>query len=160
MKLAFTRFPVFVLILAFISGCNCEECGEPAENEPYVKLRFFRKTDISSANVAIREFNGIAGAEIRQFQDTTNEFQLPLSTQDDESFIILTYADASDYEIEFVDTIHLSYVRDFEYTPKNFVQVVGNGTEVLFHTMDSLSLTCSDTLNICNSNETVLRAFF
>jgi len=108
----------------------------------------------------VRTFNGQDAAEISYFQDTTNEYVLPLSMHSDQSEIILTYASTSDFETEYSDTILISYKRSFMSDPLNFAQLIGLDTNILEHTMDSLAFSCKDTLGICNSNESKIKAYF
>jgi len=123
-------------------------------------VQFFQKSDLSTANVAIREFNGQAGDEIIYYQDTTNQFILPLSMSADSSLIILTYVSSEDYEQQITDSIYVSYVRTFETSPKNIVQMVTGNTQIINHTFDSLALVCKDTVGICLSNESTIKAYF
>lgn len=151
---------ILTILYTGLSGCfNCEECG-PTDDEPYVNLHFYRKSDLSPVSVAIREFNGRLGEEILYFQDTTSQFILPLSMSADSSMIILKYISSDNYELEITDTIEISYERIIETTPKNIVELSSQNTQVLIHTFDSLVLICKDTLGICNSNESTIQAFF
>ena len=144
----------------FFAGCTCEDCGTPLEKEPYVRINFFQMSNLSSANVVVHTFNGQDATEISYFQDTTNEYVLPLSMHSDLSEIILTYASSSDFETEYSDTLLIEYDREFLTNPENYVLVIGLGTSVLEHTLDSLAFTCKDTLGICNSNESKIKAYF
>lgn len=144
----------------WFSGCSCEDCGQPLEKEPYVKINFSRMSSLASTDVVVRTFNGQDATEISYFQDTTNEYVLPLSMHSDQSEIILTYAATSDFETEYSDTILIEYEREFITDPLNFVQVIGLSTAVLEHTLDSLAFSCKDTLGICNSNESKIKAYF
>ena len=106
------------------------------------------------------EFNGKAGEEISYYQDTTSEFLLPLSMWSDSSLIILTYVSSDDYDLEIIDSIQLSYERTYETTEKNLVELNSYKTQIASHTFDSLILICGDTLGICKSNESTIKAFF
>ena len=142
------------------SGCfTCEDCV-PTDDEPYVNLQFFRKSDLSAVSVAIREFNGKPGEEIIYYQDTTSQFILPLSMYADSSMIILKYVSSDNYDVELIDTIGISYERTLKTNPKNIVELNDLNTQVLIHTFDSLVLVCKDTLGICKSNESTIKAFF
>jgi hypothetical protein len=142
------------------SACNpCNDC-KPSDDEPYVNVEFFKKSNLETINVAIREFNGQAGEEIIYYQDTTSQFILPLSMSSDSSLIILTYVSSDDYDTHITDSIYISYDRIFETTPKNIVQIVTDNTRIINHSFDSLALVCKDTLGICISNESTIKAYF
>ena len=156
----FRLFLLGLLIVIGTSGCTpCNDC-EPSDDEPYVKLEFFKKSDLETVNVAIREFNGQAGEDIIYYQDTASQFILPLSMSSDSSLIVLTYVSSDDYDTEITDSVYISYDRIFETTPKNIVQIVTDNTQIINHSFDSLALVCKDTLGICISNESTIKAYF
>lgn len=143
-----------------IPGCiTCDDC-EPSEDEAFVNVQFFKKSNLGAANVAIREINGQLGDEITYYQDTTSQFILPLSMSSDSSLIILTYVSSDNYDLEITDSIHISYNRTFETSPKNIVQMVTDNTQIINHSFDSLALVCKDTVGICLSNESTIKAYF
>jgi len=121
-------------------------------------LRFYKKSNLSSASVAILEVNGLDGREIVWFQDTTNEFTLPLSMNEDVSIFKLTWAYPADSSIHF-DSLDIGYQRQMERTIENYMQVNNYFTEILGHSFDSLSLICTDTL-ACKSNEAIVNIYF
>lgn len=154
---------IFKLIFLLLPGLllSCEECTDCLEydNEPYVKMRFFQKSDLSVADVAILEVNGLDGSDIIWYQDTTNEFILPLSMNANESFITLTYAYPTDSSFHY-DSMEIGYERKLERTIENYMQVNNYFTEILYHSFDSLTLKCKDSEGNCKSNEAVINIYF
>ncbi len=144
-----------------LSVLACEESTPDLEyaNEPYVTLRFFTKIDLLPASVGILEINEISGDELINFQDTTSEFLLPLSMNDDFSKFIIIYSHPADSTIH-LDSMDVSYTRRIENTPENYVDVNCYFTQVLESSFDSLSFICIDTLGICKSNESVINVYF
>lgn len=149
---------ILILLAGVLFSCNeCEDCLEYDE-EPFIKLRFFEKSNLSNASVAILAVNGLDGSEIVWFQDTTNEFTLPLSMNEDASIFKLTWTYPADSSIHF-DSLDIGYQRKMERTVDNYMQVNNYFTEILGHSFDSLSLICTDTL-ACKSNEAIVNIYF
>lgn len=78
----------------------------------------------------------------------------------DMSSVSFTYSPTSDYSELFIDTLLISYERSFSVSEKNYVDMICSYTEVLDFSFDSVSVVCTDTLGICNSNETIIKVYF
>lgn len=151
------KFSISVLVL--LASCqNCEDCLE-YDNEPYVRIRFFQKSDLSSADVAILEINQLDGSDIIWYQDTTHEFVLPLSMNLDESQFAFVFAYPSNSTIH-TDSLSILYERKLERTIENYMQVNNYFTEISKYTFDSVSLVCKDTSGLCKSNEAIINIYF
>lgn len=151
---------LFLMIAVVFNACiPCDDC-EPTDDEPYVNLQFYTKSDLNPASVAIRRFNEKPGEEILYFQDTTSSFILPLSMWADSSMIILDYVYSPDYEQHLTDSIYISYEHDYVTSPKNIVEIITSNPKIISHSFDSLVLVCKDTVGICKSNESTIKAYF
>ena len=146
-------------MLLFVIACEESSPDMEYANEPYVTLRFFTKIDLQPANVGILEINEIFGDELIGFQDTTSEFLLPLSMNNDFSKFTITYSHHADSTIHS-DSMDVFYTRRIEITSETYVDVNCYYTQVLENSFDSLSLICKDTLGICKSNESVINVYF
>ena len=151
---------VWIIILTFVSGCfTCDDCV-PNDDEPFVNIQFFRKNSLAAASIAIRTYNGNPVDTVSYFQDTTSQFIFPIPMAADSSLIIIDYVSSDNYDSLITDSLQLNYERIFETTPKNVVKMVVTGTEVASHSFDSLALICQDTVGICLSNESTIKAYF
>ncbi len=151
-------FSILPALLVLLSSCQeCEDCLE-YDNEPYVRIRFFQKSDLSSVNVGILEINQMSVSDVIWFQDTTHEFVLPLSMNHDESRFSMVFSYPADSTIH-TDSISILYERKIERTVENYMQVNNYFTEISEYSFDSVSLVCKDT-EICKSNEAIINIYF
>ena len=150
-----------VTIVIPVFTFSCEECTECLnyDNEPYVKLRFFTKSDLQPASVEILEINEYLGSDVPGFESIASEFLLPLSMNDDFSNFVITYSNPADSTF-YLDSMDISYTRRIESTSEDYVDIICYFTTVFEYSFDSLSLICKDTLGNCKSNEAVIYVFF
>ncbi len=156
----FVKILLPVMAVFFLAGCSeCENC-DSYDKEPFVSLQFYRKAGFSPSVVAITEINRLDATLITNYQDTTNAYILPLSITADLSAVVLTYSPGPDYTQAFTDSLIIAYERQFIRNEKNYVDVISRFTEVLESSFDSIYVVCTDTLGICNSNETTIKVYF
>jgi len=149
----------FLFFVLFLVSCeDCKDCLE-YDNEPFVRIRFFQKSNLAPVDVAILEINNLNGADIIWYQDTTHEFVLPLSMNQDESPIVITYAYPTDSTI-YSDSLNISYQRKLEQTIENFMQVNLYFTQINEYSFDSVNLVCKDALETCKSNDAIVNIYF
>ena len=122
-------------------------------------MRFFEKATLAPANVAIMEINGLEGSDIIWYQDTTNEFVLPLSMNQNESDISMVFAYPADSSIHSGEML-IMYERSIERTVENYARVDCFYTEVSAFSFDSLGIVCKDTTGLCKSNDAVINIYF
>jgi hypothetical protein len=115
--------------------------------------------DSSERIVTIDSINQAPSADIRQFIETSFEYQFPLDMHSDTSRYDLVYRDIDDTVTIYRNRIMLTYSREFLKREDNYIIIKANLSS--FESdflLDKLS--CKDSTNIeCISNEATARVY-